>query len=236
MQFLSYLLYFLSAVIFISGLVSVSKEQKKWVDKPADWHFKRNEMIKTFSFIGALFFIGGCWASPAEVHIPIATAPITIQPTVADTTNNVKTDNINFGSNWIYKQDEDPMTNVTDYYATIESPSILQLKSPYDGGVTASIVVRHQNRHNSVYLTIDKGQFMPAVDGEEIRVKFDDGKPMIFDCSEPSDGSDNTLFITEANRFIAKLKRSKRLMVQALFYDNGRQTMEFGIQDLKWTH
>lgn len=235
MEFLSNALLLLAAVIFIAGIMAISKEQKKYINRPADWHFKRKELIRNMSVITAICLIGACWASPAKKETS-SNAQVAQKPSVSDTTSPVNPADTLFGSNWKYGEEVDPMTSATEYYAHLQSPSILDLKFPYDGGVTPSLTLRYKSHQNRVYLSVDKGQFLTSSDGGEIKVKFDDGKPQIFECSEPNDGSSNTLFINEESRFIAKLKHSKSLMIQAIFYNNGSQTMEFGTQLLKWNH
>jgi hypothetical protein len=70
--------------------------------------------------------------------------------------------------------------------------------------------------------------------GEDVKVKFDNHRPEIFSCSASGDGDSRFLFIDDTNRFIAKLKKSKRVIIEALLYDNGLQQMEFGTQGFKW--
>lgn len=64
MVFLSNALLWIAGIIFIAGIISVIAEEKKWKDRPADWHFKRKEMISGFSVLTVVCLIGSCWAAP----------------------------------------------------------------------------------------------------------------------------------------------------------------------------
>lgn len=137
---------------------------------------------------------------------------------------------------WNYSEDEDKMTSKKILYATIDANELLDLKFPYSGGVTATIMIRKKNGENNAVLELSKGQFMTGVDGEDIGVRFDNLKAETYSCAESNDGDNRYLFISSANRFINKLKRAKQLIVQAVLYDNGTQQMEFDVTGFKWDH
>ena len=50
------------------------------------------------------------------------------------------------------------------------------------------------------------------------------------------DGSRDMLYIHPANNLIARLKRTKRITIEANFLNDGLQQMTFNVQGLKWDH
>jgi hypothetical protein len=136
--------------------------------------------------------------------------------------------------NWAYQQDSDKMTSKIKYYAAVNANEELQLKAPYDGGVTATLTIRNMGEKNEAVLSISKGQFLTGVNGENIDVRFDSLKAETYECSGPADYSTTTLFINSPTKFIAELKKAKKLLIQAVFFDNGTQQMEFNVDGFKW--
>jgi hypothetical protein len=67
-----------------------------------------------------------------------------------------------------------------------------------------------------------------------IAVKFDAGAIESFNCSNPSDGSADVLFITPQANFIQKLRKSKKLIIEAEFYSHGRKQMTLLPSGLNW--
>ncbi|MVN90445.1 hypothetical protein [Mucilaginibacter aquatilis] len=139
-------------------------------------------------------------------------------------------------SKWTYKEEEDKMTSKKKYFADIEANNELNFDFPYDGGSTGSIMIRKKNGETDVMLSISKGQFNTGVDGTSITVRFDDDKPVTFECSEASDNSSDLLFINNTKKFISRLKKSKKMNVQAEFYESGLQIMEFTTAGFVWAH
>jgi hypothetical protein len=135
---------------------------------------------------------------------------------------------------WQYSDDEDKLTSKKVHFAQVDAIEELQLKFPYNGGVTATIFLRKRDGASTAMLQLSRGQFMTSVDGEEIRVRFDDGKPETFSCSESADNDSRVLFIDATSRFISKLRKSKNLVIEATLFDNGNQQMEFPTAGLAW--
>lgn len=137
-------------------------------------------------------------------------------------------------SKWTYNEEQDKMTSKKKYFANIEANNVLNFDFPYDGGSTGSIMIRKKDGATDVMLSISKGQFNTGVDGTSISVRFDDDKPVTFECSEASDNSSDLLFINNTKKFISRLKKSKKMNVQAEFYESGLQVMEFTTAGFVW--
>lgn len=140
-------------------------------------------------------------------------------------------------SNWRYEETQNEMDGIKSYYATATSSNEIEFEFPYQGGSTASVILRNTNGKNEVMLAISKGQFIASFGGADyIRAKFDNDKPMSLSYGMPSDGSSNTIFLGGTSKFMAKLKVSKKLIIEAEFYDAGTKTMRFDIEGLKWQY
>jgi hypothetical protein len=129
------------------------------------------------------------------------------------------------------------MTSKERYFAIVESTNKLDFDAPYDGGSTATVTLRNQDKTNDILLQIDKGQFMCDItDGCTINVRFDNNTALKFTGSESSDGSSTLLFISPEKKFISNVKKAKKIIVEAEFYESGLKTMEFNVDGLKWEH
>lgn len=138
---------------------------------------------------------------------------------------------------WKYESDTDKMTSKLKYFASVNSTNKLNFASPYEGGSTATVTLRGQDGKNEVILTIDKGQFIcHETDGCPVKVRFDKDAAISFSGGEPTDGGSTTLFIDPGSKFIKHIKKAKKMIVQAEFYQEGVRDMEFNVDGLKWDH
>lgn len=157
----------------------------------------------------------------------------------SDSVSNVDTTNVDTStvtkSKWVYDVKEDKINDNKTYLAQIDAKEQLDFQFPYDGGVTVSILLRKRNNQTDAMLTITKGQFMPnTMEDHRIKVKFDDEKSQNYSYTDPSDGSTTVAFISNAKKFISKLKKSKVVLVECEFFNEGLRTMEFETKGLKW--
>jgi len=139
-------------------------------------------------------------------------------------------------SNWTYNEDINKMTDGKIYYADVTSSNELSLSAPYDGFNNAHIKIRKKDGENNVILSIDKGQFITSVEGTAIKVRFDKNKSETFDCSQSADYDPTILFVNSTSRFISKLKKSKKVIIEATLYQDGNQLIEFNVDGFKWNH
>jgi hypothetical protein len=75
-----------------------------------------------------------------------------------------------------------------------------------------------------------------AYDGCHATVRFDGEPAERVELVEPSDNSSDTVFVSEARPFIAKLKKAKKVIVELEIYEAGRPQFEFDVAGLKWNH
>lgn len=135
---------------------------------------------------------------------------------------------------WDYFESTDKMTSKPVKYATIDANELLTFKFPYEGGSTATLVLRKKNGVNDAYIKVSKGQFKSNFDGTNSRVRFDENKASTYSMGESSDGSSDILFFNNANRLISGLKKAKTMKLEIEFYDEGIRVIEFNVTGLNW--
>jgi hypothetical protein len=65
-------------------------------------------------------------------------------------------------------------------------------------------------------------------------MKFDDGKVEKYLAYESSSGRSDILFIHPYEKIVSKLRKAKRLQVEANFYQEGRHQLEFEVSGFNW--
>jgi hypothetical protein len=145
-------------------------------------------------------------------------------------------------SQWTYHVNEDKMRGTKSYYASLDSPTRLDFQFPYNGGSTVTLSVSSVKKDEYyVRIWINKGQFVVRSLLDVPELKFDDepvmklakltGTNNIGSIAE--DGSGITLaYGSGGKRFAEKLKKSKRLVMDARFYLTERKQFEFKVEGL----
>jgi hypothetical protein len=133
---------------------------------------------------------------------------------------------------WIYSNSDDSMGRKRSL-AQVKSENTLHLGFPYQGNQHGTLVLRNSARWGTdVMVNIERGQFLCRFDGCTVNVRFDDGPIQKYSASEPDDHSTTTMFLNNATRFISTLRKSKTVRVEATYYQEGSQTLEFNIEGL----
>ena len=158
---------------------------------------------------------------------------------------------------WEYNTTTDKMTGRVVRMACLKSSNELKFNPPYDGGSRGELCLGSYDPHKKgvTVLSITKGQIVcqyvvnirplakiPSLfHGCELRVKFDDGEVRTMPTEAASDGSTNSinivdlgLFFNEHDYFLKNLKKSKHAMLEATFYQEGAQVLEFDTSGLVW--
>lgn len=141
-------------------------------------------------------------------------------------------------SPWDYSSDEDKMRGGTKFYAATTSTNSVYQDSPYDSDTRMTMTLRKgSDGETDVILTISSGQMMcPSYEGCSGRVRFDDGPASIINFNGPADDSSETIFVEDVSSFIAKLKKSKKVIIEKTLYQAGNPQFEFDVKDLRWNH
>jgi hypothetical protein len=135
---------------------------------------------------------------------------------------------------WRYSQDADKMRGTVTTYASLESDSELHFGFPY-GTNRATLVIRRRPSDGLNVMLQVKGQFLcSSLRDETVAAKFDDSGIENYSCSEPSDASTGLIFIGDASRFLSRLRHAKTLILEAPFFQAGRQQMDFDVRGLEW--
>jgi len=137
--------------------------------------------------------------------------------------------------NWSYSERDDDMGRGKIKSATCTSTNTLSFGMPYDGPQHGELVLRrHPEFGKDVILRIERGQFLTGIDGCDIKVRFDEGKIMTLWANPPADHSTESVFISGYSKFVANLKKAKKVRIQSPFYQEGNQTLEFNVEGLVW--
>ena len=138
------------------------------------------------------------------------------------------------GSQWSYSTDQDRMGRKLSF-AEVTSTNTLAFGFPYQGSQHGSILIRKSPQSGTnVMFRIERGQFICGIESCTINVRFDDGPIQKFSATEPSDHGTTTLFIDNETRFLSQLRKAKILRLEATFYQEGRQGLEFDVEGFKW--
>jgi len=133
-------------------------------------------------------------------------------------------------SKWKYRSEKDDMSDLLTSFATIETTNHITFDFPYEGPQKATLWLRNHPRvGKDAILSIEKGQFLCRIDECSVLIRFDDSKASIYSASEPSDGSTTDIFISNFPRFYSMLKNSKKLRIEAEFYQEGRRVLDFDV-------
>lgn len=138
-------------------------------------------------------------------------------------------------SKWSYSEQKDEMRGAISKFAELEAENIIDLDFPY-GEQRGLILVRKSTQHGlDVLVGVKSGQILcNSFQDTRVSVKFDDGPIQKFGCTDASDGTNNMVFISESKLFLSKLKKSRKVIVEAEFFQNGNQQMTFQSENLKW--
>jgi hypothetical protein len=139
-------------------------------------------------------------------------------------------------SKWLYSDEEDKMTSKKKYFAQLKANDELIFDFPYDGGSVATLTIRKKRGEVDAMLKVSKGQFILDYEGGSIKARFGNAKPSIYAISQSSDHSSDLVFIDNASRFISNLKKYKKLLIEAEFFNEGVRQIEFNIEGFKWDH
>lgn len=141
-------------------------------------------------------------------------------------------------SKWEYGQNKDELRNATTYKAMLSSNNAVNFGFPYESSFMYLALRKDPKYGNDVVFTVN-GQFNSCYDSCKITVKFDDNNLETYRMVGSDGGSNDTIFIESQKSmksFVSKLKKSKKLIVEASFYDHEKGQFTFDTQGLEWKH
>jgi len=139
------------------------------------------------------------------------------------------------GDGWQYDTRRDEMRGTTTRNASLTSANQVSLSFPY-GTVRARLVVRQRPQDGlNVMFIADEGQVLcNSFSDSRLSVKFDDGPVRTFGCDGASSGSPEIAFFSAPREVLAQIKRARRMIVEAEFYNDGPQQFTFELAGLNW--
>lgn len=138
-------------------------------------------------------------------------------------------------SAWQYSDYADAMSDQRTKAAYVESLNTINFAFPYSGEQHARLTLRKRRGSDNVILKIEKGQLTCGdYYGRSVSVRFDDKPPRRFSVSESADHDSTVVFIRGEKSFIAELKKSKLVFIEAIVYQNGSPIFLFDTAGLKW--
>lgn len=133
---------------------------------------------------------------------------------------------------WTYGVVVDRMADKNGESACVTSTNVAELGFPY-GPTSADLCFQQTQGHGlSAYLKLHgPGQIVCHL-GERcaVTVRADAGPARRFAASPPADGSTNLVFFDSPRQLAHDLRHARRFAVQATFYRNGDQALEFTTQ------
>lgn len=135
---------------------------------------------------------------------------------------------------WKYNTKKDNMRNTTTVFAETESTNSVEFGFPYGKGSKLILVLRKKDDDDAdVILIITRGQFLCHQDCS-VSAKFDNGEVLELSVSKSNNGSSASLFIDDAEKFIELVKSSKKVIIEAQFYQQPATQFTFDLRGLKW--
>lgn len=135
--------------------------------------------------------------------------------------------------NWVYSTKIDEMRGESSYTAQARTAEPLPLRFPYEGSHGVIILRISPKYGQDAIIGVDRGQIL-CHDGCTLNLKFDDGPIEKWGFTEAAGGSSDIVFANQYKKFVDRVLVSKKLMVEAEFFDQGTLVMKFDVTGLKW--
>jgi RNA polymerase subunit RPABC4/transcription elongation factor Spt4 len=133
---------------------------------------------------------------------------------------------------WEYSSQHDKMGRGPTYFASLQSVNEVDFDFPYNGGSKGILTLRNSPRYGrDAVLQVTKGQFLCSLDGCQVNVRVDGGRPIRVTANEAADGSSNVVFLPYGV-LLRAVRGGRVLLIEANFYREGSRVFEFHAQGL----
>lgn len=140
-----------------------------------------------------------------------------------------------FADEWKYNFSTDAMRGTMSKSALLLSDNSVSPGSYYASDTTLAMVVREEQKRLTLHVSVNpRGQLWCQYNNCTVAIKFDDEKPVNWSMSKAAAGHADTLFFNNETRLLAKLKSSKKAIVEVTFYDKGTYQFNFKTAGLSW--
>lgn len=140
-------------------------------------------------------------------------------------------------NNWQSNTSTDEMRGTRSNTVMNESINKVNFEFPYNGGSNLTLMVRNKAGEKDVIITISKGQFLCGLmDGCEIGFKFDNNPVQSITMVGTDSHDSDVLFIKypkTANQIIQNIKKSKKVIIEPKFYQEGSKQFTFNLEGFK---
>lgn len=136
---------------------------------------------------------------------------------------------------WDYDSYIDKMRGKKAWTATIRSLNSHDLSSPY-GKQFMYLTLRGEKENaatSAVFLELNNGHIV-CHSRCQIAVRFDDAKVAQASAGKSESGDSNLLFFVDHRSAAKRIVKAKRMIVEVLFYRDGRLQYEFDLSGLNW--
>lgn len=135
---------------------------------------------------------------------------------------------------WKYtRHDDKALGSHADVASTDEIPTDGSFKA--DSEMVASLIIRRDSKEGLDVFIVDNNLTFMCLDErpDKVFVSFDRSPALGWDCSGATGGS-HAAFISDAGRFVAKVKTSSVVEIQAKTAEIGSKMFHFDVRGLKW--
>ncbi len=138
-------------------------------------------------------------------------------------------------SNWQYDTLDNKMEGTTTMHAYTVSTNVINFDFPHAGGSNGKLQINNNGfgRNPSVYFGVTDGHII-SHSHNVIRARFDDNPAEIFECNAPSTHEIDIVILEDPLRFYTMAKKAKKILIEASYYQAGRQIFEFDTEGLNF--
>lgn len=150
-----------------------------------------------------------------------------------------------FAGNWYVSYSNDEMRDTSTKILMLSSENKHEFSFPYAGGTSMTLVLRSAKttlkkgqkasdlKVSEAIVYVDKGQFIcQAYDQCYVSVKFDSSPIEKYSVLKPQDHSSDSFFIKNSKKFIKQAANSKKVIIEASFYNESNKQFKFDLTDM----
>lgn len=135
-------------------------------------------------------------------------------------------------NNWLYKFSSGS-NGVKGIAAQTISTNVAKLKAPYGSSKMELALIKNKEKEfEAMFQVIGQFDCKKEKKNCQLVVRFDNNPVQNFEYKLAPNGRDDLVFITDKERFLKNLKKSKRLTVTANIFNNGNVRYTFAVNNL----
>lgn len=192
-------------------------------------------MYTAFKYILIVAFILPEIARATPEPVGISSVPVRTPPS-APVTTSVAQERTWAEGRWIYTDRRDEMTDKVRHMAAVRSLETVKFKFPYQNPQHPVLIIARDGLDSGttrVAVKLDAGQFIcnngygDSRDGCLIVVRFDDDPAERFPASTPPTHIRTMLTINNAEDFVVRAQKARKILIQTQVYQEGTQVFKF---------